>query len=197
MSDHELFTSLIEAAKKGDAIALDQLVKLYEPEVRLVARMRLSSVLRQHLDSVDLVQSVHKSILMGLSQARFDISSPDKLVALALTIVRRKAASHWRRHQRQKQMPTEGDSNRSLTDFFLQLESPTPAAEEVSERRDFLEQLFANLDPLETQLIEFRIQGRSTVEIAKRLELDPDVLRVKLSRLRKKLRQKGFQNDLL
>ncbi len=94
-------------------------------------------------------------------------------------------------------MPTEGDSNRSLTDFFLQLESPTPGAEEVSERRDFLQQLFANLDPLETQLIEFRIQGRSTVEIAKRLELDPDVLRVKLSRLRKKLRQKGFQNDLL
>ena len=37
----------------------------------------------------------------------------------------------------------------------------------------------------------------STVETAQLLDLDPDVLRVKLSRLRKRMRERGLEDDLL
>ena len=42
---------------------MEELVAAYEPEVRLVARVRLGTALRPYLDSVDLVQSVHRSVL--------------------------------------------------------------------------------------------------------------------------------------
>src|SRR5437899_7517933 len=101
------FAELLSRARAGDQCALDQIVQRYEPEVRIVAHFLLSRDLRPYLDSLDLVQSVHKSLLLGLRSNKFDISSPEKLVALALTMVRRKAARHWRHLQRQQRLDTD------------------------------------------------------------------------------------------
>ena len=60
---------------------LAALVQSYESKVRLVARVLLGPALRPYLDSVDLVQSVHRSLMLGLRQDKFDISSPEKLMA--------------------------------------------------------------------------------------------------------------------
>src|SRR6186713_2758496 len=86
------------------------IVERYEPEVRMVARARLGAALRPHLDSLDLVQSVHRSLIVGLRAERFDISTPENLIALAMTIVRRKVARHWRKLKRQQRLSHRGDS---------------------------------------------------------------------------------------
>ncbi len=99
-STDDEFAILIQRAQDGDIAAIEQLVRTYEPEVRVIARVRLGAPLRPFLDTVDLVQSVHRSLLVGLRAGKFDISSPQKLVALALTIVRRKTARKWRRARR-------------------------------------------------------------------------------------------------
>lgn len=197
MSDPELFSRLLANAKEGDVEALSQLVELYQPEVLMVARKKLSNALRQHLDSVDLVQSVHKSILVGLTQDRFDISSPEKLIALAVTIVRRKAARHWRRNQRQKNFDIQTDDARVIEIFLLELQSNAPSEQSALELQESIQNLLGKLDLDEKKLIEFRMQGFSTAEMARKTGLDADVLRVKLSRLRKKLRLQGISNDLL
>src|SRR5437870_1176633 len=101
------FAALLLRARGGDQSALTHLAAQYEPEVRIVARVLLGRSLRPYLDSLDLVQSVHKSLLLGLRNDKFDISSPEKLVALALTIVRRKVARHWRHLQRQQRLDPE------------------------------------------------------------------------------------------
>ena len=98
------FERLIELARTGDAAAIESLVEQYEPEVRTVVRLRLGQALRPYLDSVDVMQSVHKSLMIGLQKGRFDISSPQKLVALAMTMVRRKVARHWRKMRRQQRI---------------------------------------------------------------------------------------------
>ena len=49
--------------------------------------MLLGPALRPYLDSLDLVQSVHRSLLLGLRQEKYDISSPDQIIALAVTLV--------------------------------------------------------------------------------------------------------------
>ena len=97
------FTELMARAGQGDEAALTELSRQYEPKVRVVARVLLGPALRPYLDSIDLVQSVHKSLMLGLRRQQYDISNPDKLVALTLTMLRRKAARHWRRLQRQQQ----------------------------------------------------------------------------------------------
>ena len=192
------FDLLLIAARSGDSEALEKLVAQYEPELRIVARMRLGAALRPHLDSIDLVQSVHRSLLVGLRADRFDISSPEKLIALALTIVRRKVAKHWRHLKRQQRLSGVDDGcSDDLLDTLLALQSSEPTVSESSGIREHLQRLMLELDPIEKQLIAMRIDGFSTIDVARALDLDPDVLRVKLSRVRKRLREKGFEDELL
>ena len=169
----------------------------YEPELRIVARLRLGAALRPHLDSIDLVQSVHRSLLIGLRADRFGISSMEKLIALALTIVRRKVAKHWRHLKRQQRLSGVDERSDSLVDTLLALQSSEPTVSESSDLREHMRLLMLELDPIEKQLIAMRIDGYSTIDVARALGLDADVLRVKLSRVRKRLREKGFEDELL
>lgn len=191
----EEFDHLLAAAREGDRAAMTRLVELYEPEVRMVARMRLGPALRPYLDSVDLLQSVHRSLLMGLRDQRFEIASPGKLVALALTMVRRKAARQWRRNRRQQRPASPADSSGATLDLFSALQSREADPAREAERLDRAQQLMNELEPIDRSLLGLRMQGLSTVDAARELGLDPDVLRVRLSRLRRRLRDRGFEDD--
>ena len=87
------FTALLARAQGGDREALDQLTREYEPKLRLVARVLLGPALRPYLDSVDLVQSVYKSLLLGLHNRKFAFDTSENLLALALTLVRAQSGS--------------------------------------------------------------------------------------------------------
>ena len=177
---------------------MSELVQQYESEVRMVARARLGAVLRPHLDSVDLVQSVHKSLMVGLRAERYDISSPEKLVALATTIVRRKVARQWRKLKRQQRLsghPHAGASD--VPDLLTALSDTDVDPAGAAAMREATERLFRELSDVEQQVMELRLEGFTTVEVAERLGLDADVLRVKLSRLRRRLRERGLMSDFL
>lgn len=191
------FDLLLAAARSGDEKAMQQIIDQYEPELRIVARNRLGSALRPHLDTIDLVQSVHRSLMIGLRDARFDIASPQKLVALAVTIVQRKAAKHWRHLKRQQRLSGHEETKHDLLETFLALASGREDGLAEIDSREILSQWLDKMDDLERKLVELRLEGYSTVEIAEQLQLDADVLRVKLSRLRKRLRERGLENDLL
>lgn len=190
------FDELLERARAGDESAMALLVERYEPEVRMVARARLGGALRPHLDSMDLVQSVHHSLIVGLRAERFDISSPDKLIALALTIVRRKVARHWRKLKRQQRL-SQGDGVADLVELLGSLAAPgtDPASEAAV--REAAAQVIGQMDEMEKRMIELRLEGYSTADVARHLGLDPDVLRVKLSRLRRRLRERGLLEEWL
>src|SRR3954447_26621985 len=96
------FADLMARAGRGDEAALAELSRQYEPKVRVVARVLLGPALRPYLDSVDLVQSVHKSLMLGLRQDKFELATPENLLALALTLVRRRVPRQWRRIRRQQ-----------------------------------------------------------------------------------------------
>jgi RNA polymerase sigma factor (sigma-70 family) len=197
MTDTTDFDLLLTAARSGDETAMQRLIQQYEPELRIVARNRLGPALRPHLDTIDLVQSVHRSLMIGLRGAKFDISSPEKLIALAVTIVQRKAAKHWRHLKRQQRLSGHDESQDDLVDTMLSLRGERTDANSELETRELLAQWLQKVDPIERRLIELRLEGYSTVEIADMLDLDSDVLRVKLSRLRKRLRERGLFDDLL
>jgi RNA polymerase sigma factor (sigma-70 family) len=192
MTGTDPFRELIDRARQGDQQALSDLVRRYEPEVRMVARLRLGSALRPHLDSIDLVQSVHHSLMIGLRQNRFEITSPQQLIALALTIVRRKAARAWQRLKRQQRLSAGGDGEGALARTLLDLTSSEQDPAAIAQYRDTVEGVCRTLDVLEKQLLEMHLEGYRTVEIAEQLNLNADVLRVKLSRLRARLRAQGI-----
>jgi hypothetical protein len=86
------FTELLTRVRQGDEAALMTLVQKYEPKVRLAAHRLLGSFLRHHVDSIDVVQSVNCVLVRGLREGTFALDEPDQLVALAVTLVRRKVA---------------------------------------------------------------------------------------------------------
>lgn len=183
-------------AQQGDTDALGELARHYEPEIRLVARKRLSAALRPYLDTMDLVQSVHRSVLIGLRANKFDVSHPDQLIALALTIVRRKAARKWQREQRQQRLSGSGKS-RDLADLLVALASPETDPAELARYRDAAAQVCAHCDDSERAAMELLLLGYRTADAARELGLNPDVLRVKISRLRQRLRAAGVGAEWL
>lgn len=189
------FGLLLTRARQGDATSLMLLAQQYEPEVRIVARLCLGSALRPYLDSVDLVQSVHRSLLLGLRQGKFDITSPEKLIALALTLVHRKVARHWRRLQRQHRLSGGAASDGNLVQLLTSLQSTETDPARAAQFRDTVAHVCAQLDAADRPLLEMHLQGFRTVEIARELGLDADVLRVRLSRLRRRLREQGMLAD--
>jgi RNA polymerase sigma-70 factor (ECF subfamily) len=193
----EGYAALLEQARAGDGDALAALARGYEPEVRIVARVLLGQALRPYLDSMDLVQSVHKSLLLGLRRDRFDVSTPERLVALALTIVRRKVARHWRRMRRQQRLSTGTAAAPDLVEILSSLSRPPPDPARAAALHDEVAHLCGQLDETERRLLRLRLEGFSTREAADELGLDADVLRVRLSRLRQRLRACGVTTECL
>ena len=175
------FAALYERATAGDQDALGELVRHYESEICIVARVRLGSAMRGQLDTVDIVQSVHGSLMRGLRQGRFDVSSPQKLIALAQTIVRRKIARKWRSLKREE--------NVELSDVPA---TPTGDLKQQLEADEMLAVACASLSETDRRLLELRLEGHTTAEAARRMGADPDLMRVRLSRIRQKLGAQGF-----
>jgi RNA polymerase sigma-70 factor (ECF subfamily) len=191
------FVALLGQVRQGDQSALAQLVQQYESKVRLVARVLLGPALRPYLDSVDLVQSVHRSLMLGLRQDKFDISSPEKLTALALTLVRRKVARHWRRLQRQKRLAGRSTDSGDVPQLLASLCSPEPDPARAAQVNDALEHLYRSLDASDQCMLELRLFGYSTAEIADKLGIHAIALRVRLSRLRQRLQDNGVLSEWL
>lgn len=191
------FAALLARARQGDQESQAQLVRQYEPKVRLVARVLLGPALRPYLDSMDLVQSVHRSLLIGLRQEKFVLSGPEHLMALALTLVRRKVARHWRRLQRQQRLSGGGEGGGDRDQLLAGLASPEIDPAREAQFRDQVRQLFSQLGPLEQRLLELRLQGHDTAELAEAMGLHPIALRVRLTRLRQRLRDSGVLDDWL
>src|SRR5262245_43354433 len=111
------FSALLEQARQGDQAAFEELISRYEPEVRIIARVMLGPAMRSHLDSLDIVQSVHRSLLRNLRSDKFQIEAPQQLVALAVQMARRKVAHQWRKLRRQEHQAHPDRDHESLPDF--------------------------------------------------------------------------------
>jgi len=191
------FAAVLARARGGDREAFDQLVREYEPKLRLVARVLLGPALRPYLDSVDLVQSVHKSVLLGLRDQKFAVEGPDNLLALALALVRRKVARHWRRLQRQQRLSGTAAAPADLASVLAGLSRPQDDPARAAEFHDHVAQLCQNLNDAERRLLDLRLQGYSPAECALELGLSAVAFRVRLTRLRQRLRTAGVLDDWL
>jgi RNA polymerase sigma-70 factor (ECF subfamily) len=194
------FSRLFRQATAGDERALSELARRYEAKVRVVARVLLGRSLRPYLDSVDLVQSVHQSVLIGIRNQKFDIADPEKLTALAITVVRRKVARHWRRVQRQQRLSSGPSEPSGLADAVGILDGQTePSADPAAQSQygDQLQHITSRLSPDERRMLDLRMQGYNSAEIAAELSLSPVNVRVRLTRLRQRLETEKVCADWL
>lgn len=181
----------------ADEEALAALVREYETEIRRAASVRLGPLLRPHLDSVDLVQSVYITLLKGLRADKFHIAGPEELIGLSAEIIRRKVSQVWKRMKRRTELNTKLDGSREDAEHrVVGRESPADPTDDAA-MRDGIESVMREVDPADRKLLQLRLQGFSTAEAARALGADADVLRVRLSRLRKRLTERGLLAEWL
>src|SRR5262249_48279668 len=140
---------------------------------------------------------VHKSLLLGLRQAKYQIDSPERLVALAVTMLRRKVARMWRQNRRQLRLNRPDDSGENFTDGLVGLAGAGPGPARPAPMAHAVQRLWNHLSALDRGVIELRLEGHSTADAARLLNEDPDRLRVRLNRLRRQVRESGLFDDWL
>lgn len=189
------FAELLHRAAQGESAAQELICQKYERQVRIVARVLLGPQLRPHLDTTDVLQSVHRSLLVGLREHKFDISSPEKLVALACTMVRRKVARKWRSHRRQERWNNPSSRNENLFNTLSAFPSHEQDPSKIVQYKDSVEDLYKNLSQIERTMLERRLDGFTTGEVAAELGIHPVAIRVRWSRLRQRLENAGVYAD--
>ena len=197
MSDNAATDDFFRRLQGADDEALAALLREYEPEIRRAASMRLGPLLRPHLDSLDLVQSVFITLLKGLRNDKFHIAGPAELVALSAEIIRRKVAQVWKRMKRRTELNGQLTGTHEDAEHVVvgRPDSLDPAVE--AEVRDGLARMLDEVDDADRRLLELRLQGFTTAEAARKLDADPDILRVRLSRLRRRRTERGLLSDWL
>jgi RNA polymerase sigma-70 factor (ECF subfamily) len=179
---NEDFAAVLARARAGDNEAMARLIKEYEPQALLVARKRLGPVLRRMFDSADLVQSVHRSLLVHMRQNKFSFSGPNDLIALAVDMVKKKAAKKLQRLKREEDIL-------KLHAKVLAMQKPERAAQLAETVRGLLE----TLTDSDRSFLQLYLDGYSTAGIGRKLECNADSLRVRRSRLFGKLRAAGLE----
>lgn len=185
------FKDLLEQARQGDRDAVAELLRQYEPQLRVYARVHLGAALRRHADSLDLVQSAQKSMLIALWSNKYDFANPENLLALAKTILKRKLARLADRVRHQQPMPTDtqeaGPAHAARDEPLSREADPAHAAA----LQDTLELIRGQLTAAEQNMMFLVLQGCRQKEVAERLGYDPDAFRVYWSRLARRLRASG------
>lgn len=178
---------LLSRIRQGDESALAEFLRHYELPLRRAAHALMSPAVRSNIDSMDLVQSVYRGMLARLRDGQHAPSKPDDFLALALTAIRNKLISNWRR--------SSNEDRRLRTAALLRASeargssSSNPAS--VVEQRDLVNRLFDGLAPMDRQLVEWQLIGLTPTEMAAKMGCDAHALRARLSRLRAELRRRN------
>ena len=82
-ADNNSFMNFLDRVRAGDQRAAEELVRMYEPEIRREVRLRMRDPrLRRDFDSVDICQSVLGSFFVRASLGQYDLQKPEDLIKL-------------------------------------------------------------------------------------------------------------------
>jgi RNA polymerase sigma-70 factor (ECF subfamily) len=180
MSDDNVFADLIRRLRAGDPRAAEELVREFEPAIRLEVHCRLRDPrLRRAFDSMDVCQSVLASFFVRAATGAYDLEQPDQLRKLLVGMARKKLLFHVRKQQAQcrdvrRLEPIAGGDGAAV--------AADPSPSRKCEARDLLYSLQQRLTPEERQLADLRAQGREWPDIAAQLGGTPSARRKQLTR---------------
>lgn len=178
--DNASFAEFLVRIRAGDDEAATELLRRYEPALRMEIRLRLrDSRLRRLLEPADLCQSVLKSFFVRVVAGQFELDSPKKLLALLRTMARNKVVTQVRKQQAQRR-----DIHRevSLGSGRLPLVSPDPTSSRLAMGREALEAFRVRLSLDERRMADLRCEGFQWDEIAREIGGTPQARRKQLAR---------------
>jgi RNA polymerase sigma-70 factor (ECF subfamily) len=160
------FHDLLRRVRSGEPEAAVELVRQFEPVIRIAVRRRLNDpYLNRVFDSMDVCQSVLASFFVRAAVGQYELHCPEDLLKLLLSMARKKLASQARQQRAQRR------DNRRVVEGTESLETipqgRTP--DSVVASKELLEKCRALLTEDERQLVDLRLAGNTWPEIAEAL----------------------------
>jgi RNA polymerase sigma-70 factor (ECF subfamily) len=180
MSGDNIFAGLIRRLRAGDPRAAEELVRVYEPTIRMEVRCRLRDPrLRRAFDSLDVCQSVLASFFVRAAAGQYDLEQPDQLRKLLVGMARKKLLFQVRK-QRAQCRDVRRLERIARDDCAAVAADPSPSRQ--CEAQDLLHTFHQRLTPEERQLAALRAQGREWSDIAAQVGGTPGGRRKQFSR---------------
>jgi RNA polymerase sigma-70 factor (ECF subfamily) len=176
------YSEFIRRIRQGDERAAEELVRRYEPEIRLEVRawLRLRNpALRRVFDSMDICQSVLASFFARAAVGDFDLEEPPQLIRLLVGMARNKVAQQVRHHQRQRRdVRRVGDLEAQEGTLAGRNETPS----RLASGRELLQKFRDSLSAEERQIADLRAKGYDWAAVAAELGGTADARRKQLAR---------------
>jgi RNA polymerase sigma-70 factor (ECF subfamily) len=190
------FLDFIRRIRAGEPEAAAELLRRYEPAVRLEVRMRLrDGRLRRLADSVDVCQSVLGSFFARAAAGQYDLERPEQLVRLLVNMARHKVVDLVRHQRRQRR---DVGRDQALTAAHDELAAAGPGPDQDLACRELFEQFLGRLTVEERRLAELRAWGSTWEEVAAAAGGTPDGCRMQLTRaLNRVARVLGLKKERL
>jgi RNA polymerase sigma-70 factor (ECF subfamily) len=166
--------------RAGDAEAAAQLVRHYEPHIRRVVRVRLTSpALKRQVDHTDICQSVLGDFFVRAALGQFDLNSPEQLIKLLAVMTRNKLVDQVEKHHAARR-DVRRVEHADVGEFAVAANGETPSR--IVAGRELLSAFRGRLTDEERYLADQRAQGRAWQELAVELRMNVDALRKRLTR---------------
>jgi RNA polymerase sigma-70 factor (ECF subfamily) len=192
MPDEHTFAQFIGRIRAGDEKAAAELVKRFEPVIRMEVRLGMRDPsLNRLFDSMDICQSVLGSFFVRAASGQYDLDKPEHLVKLLVQMARNKLASQARQYYRERR-----DVRRMSEETGGKLDTVAngPSPSQLVSGRELLEKMREQLSEEERRLVNWRSQGRSWAEIAAEIGGTPNARCQQLSRAVERVsRQLGLE----
>jgi len=174
------FRELVHRVRQRDERAAADLVRLYEPVIRVAIRVRLTELgMRRLFDSMDVCQSVLANFFVRAASGQFDLEQPGQLVKLLVTMARNRlinlAAKHRAARRDQRRLERGPADEADLRD-----QNPSPS--QVVAGRELLAEFRRRLTDDERFLVDRRAEGLEWADIAAALGDSPEALRKRHAR---------------
>lgn len=191
--------SLLDAARRGEASAINELLDRHRGPIRRLVEMRLDRKVQRRVDISDVVQDV-----MIEASGRLDKYLDDPVMAFHLWLrqiawdriidtYRRHRVSAKRSMDREQPMSVAAGPDQSTMELAVQLCDPnlTPAA--AATQREIADQVEAILDDLNEQdreiILMRHYEHLSNLEVAQVLGLNPPAASMRYLRAIRRLRE--------
>ncbi len=180
MSAPDSFVELLARVRRGDQQAAEELIRRYEPDLRVIARVRLTDPnLRRVMDSMDICQSILANFFVRVAAGQFELETPEQLLKLLATMVRNKVTDHARRAHRQRR---DASLVVSTAADELPLAGSVDTPSKIVAHRELLKNLSERLSDEERMIAEQRTIGCGWNEIAEQIGGTPEAVRKRFSR---------------
>ncbi|TWU49151.1 ECF sigma factor [Rubripirellula reticaptiva] len=201
----EAFAELLEKVRDGDEQATTQLWESYFQQLVRVAAKRLPLNLRRSGDEEDIAISAFHSFIAGIRRDQFpDLSGPENLWGLLITLTSRKSQAHLRRQTRQKRGGGKVRGESVFLNHAGELTSGgiggiTGGSDAADIHAELAEACDGLLDQLEDEQLKqiaiMRMDGYLVDEIATRLELSKRAVERRLQLIRRTWTEQADENN--